>query len=201
MDFYKGVGERIKRYRLLKGLTLEQLGDRIGVGKSTVRKYENGIIKIDHNRLSDIAGAFGIDVSLLYGDEIEFDLVNVPLYGEISCGGGNIVFEEVEEYIPTPKEWVRNDAYIYLTAKGDSMTNAKINEGDLLLIRQQPIVENGEIAAVVIDNEITLKRVYRDGEQFTLVSENPNYPPRTYNPNSDNNIRILGKLKKSITNY
>ena len=60
MNFYKEVGDRIKNYSNLKGVTLEYIGDKIGVGKSTVRKYENGLIKIDHNRLSDIAKVLGI---------------------------------------------------------------------------------------------------------------------------------------------
>jgi len=96
---------------------------------------------------------------------------------------------------------VKNDIYFYVRAKGDSMVGASINEGDLLLIRQQPEVENGEIAAVVIDEEIVLKRVYKENGSFTLVSENPKYPPISYNPKNDKHIRILGKLRKSITEF
>lgn len=201
MDFYKEVGKRIRHYRELKGVTLEYIGERIGVGKSTVRKYQDGEIKIDHNLLSDIANVLGIDVTLLYGDEVDFEEVNVPLYGDISCGNGSVIYEEATEYLSTPKEWLKNDLHFFVRAKGDSMTGAKIHEGDLLLIRQQPEVENGEIAAVVIDDEVVLKRVYKDNGTFTLVSENPKYPPMTFNPKKDKNIRILGKLKKSITEY
>lgn len=201
MDFYKEVGRRIKYYRELKGLTLEYIGNKIGVGKSTVRKYQDGEIKVDHNRLSDIANVLGIDVALLYGDEVQFEEINVPLYGEISCGDGVVAYEHIEDYVPTPKEWVKNDIYFYVRAKGDSMVGASINEGDLLLIRQQPEVENGEIAAVVIDEEIVLKRVYKENGSFTLVSENPKYPPINYNPKNDKHIRILGKLRKSITEF
>lgn len=202
MGFYKEVGKRIKRYRNQKGYTLEQVGDKIGVGKSTVRKYEQGIIKIDHNRMADIAEALDIDVALLYGDEIGTDLVDVPLYGEISCGNGSVVYEETAEYLATPRSWVNDsNIYFYLKAKGDSMVGAKIHEGDILLIRQQPTVENGEIAAVVIDDEVVLKRVYSQNGIFTLVSENPNYPPIVFDPKTDKHIHILGKLVRSITVY
>lgn len=201
MDFYKEVGQRIRHYRNLKGVTLEYIGERIGVGKSTVRKYQDGEIKIDHNRLSDIADVLGIDVALLYGDEVEFEEVNVPLYGEISCGNGSVIYEEATEYLSTPKEWIKNDIHFFVRAKGDSMVGASINEGDLLLIRQQPEVENGEIAAIVVDDEVVLKRVYKENGTFTLISENPKYPPISYDPSKDKNIRILGKLKKSITEY
>ena len=200
-DFYKEVGRRIKHYRKLKRITLEQLGEKIGVNKSTVRKYQDGEIRIDHNRLADIAKVLGIDVTLLYGDEVQFDTVDVPLYGDISCGDGLVIYEEVIDYISTPREWVKSDVYFYVRAKGDSMVGAKVNEGDLLLIRQQPEVENGEIAAVVIDDQVVLKRVYKEKNTFTLISENPKYPPIKFDPKTDQHIRILGKLKKSITEY
>lgn len=201
MGFYEEVGKRIKKYRDLKGLTLEDIGNKVGVGKSTVRKYQEGTIKMDHNRMNDVADVLGVDVSLLYSDEIQLELINVPLYGEISCGNGAIIYEDPEDYIKTPKTWINNDIHFYLTAKGDSMTGANISEGDLLLIRLQPSVENGEIAAVVIEDEIVLKRVYRENGTFTLISENNKYPPRSFDPKTDASIRILGKLKKSITDY
>ncbi len=200
-DFYKELGLRIKHYRKQAGMTLEQIGELIGVGKSTVRKYENGMIKISHDRLEKISSVLGIDVALLYGESVSSEVVDVPLYGNISCGGGNVIFEERETYVTSPKSWVNHGLFFYLTAKGDSMVGAKIHEGDLLLIQRQEEVENGEIAAVAIDNECVLKRVYRDNGSFTLVSENPNYKPIHFNPNTDSNIKIIGKLKKAITQF
>src|SRR5699024_4896200 len=122
-------------------------------------------------------------------------------YGEISCGDGSVIYEKTNQSYATPKTWVNNDIHFYVKAKGDSMVGASINEGDLLLIRQQPEVENGEIAAVVIDDQVVLKRVYKDNNTFTLISENPKYPPIKFDPVNDKNIRILGKLKKAITEY
>lgn len=200
-NFYKELGSRIKYYRGLSGISLEELGNRIGVGKSTVRKYEVGSIKVSHERLEQISNALGIDVSLLYGEEVQGETADVPLYGSISCGDGSVIYESTEGYITSPKNWVENGIYFYLTAQGDSMTGAKIHEGDLLLIQKQVSVENGEIGAVVIDDECVLKRVYRDKDKFTLVSENPNYPPIIFNPKTDKNIKIIGKLKKSITQF
>lgn len=200
-DFYKSVGERIKQYRTQSGLTLEELGNRIGVGKSTIRKYETGMIRIDHERLEDIANALKVDVGLLYGEELTSVTTNVPLYGNIACGNGSVIYETPSEYVTAPKDWVSNGVYFYLTAKGDSMIGARIHEGDLLLIKKQEEVENGEIAAVVIENECVLKRVYRENGSLILVSENPNYPPIHFNPKTDDHIHIIGKLKKSITNF
>lgn len=199
--FYIDVGKRIERYRKKLGWSAEELGNRIGVQKMAVRRYEKGLIELKHTKLVQIAEAFGIDVSFLYGDEFHIEVVNLPLYGQISCGEGAVIYEEPESYIGAPSEWVPNGLYFYLTAKGDSMTGAQIQEGDLLLIKQQQEVENGEIAAVVIDDHCVLKRVYRSNNKFTLVSENPNYPPIEFDPSTDKNIRIIGKLKKSITDF
>lgn len=200
-NFYKDLGSRIKQYRLAANMSLEEIGNRIGVGKSTVRKYEVGSIRVSHERLEQISNALGIDVALLYGDEVQGDIADVPLYGNISCGGGSVIYESPTEYVTTPKDWVDKGIYFYLTAEGDSMTGAQINEGDLLLIQKQDEVENGEIAAVVIEDECVLKRVYKDGRSFTLISENPNYAPINFNPKEDLHIRVIGKLKRAITQF
>lgn len=200
-SFYEELGKRIRHYRNLSGLTLEELGKRVGVGKSTVRKYEVGDIKIDQDRLRRVADALGIDVALLYGEEIQAETVEVPLYGSIACGNGTVIYEEQEGTITTPTAWVNKGLYFYLTAKGDSMTGAKIHEGDLLLIKKQETVENGEIAAVVVEDQCLLKRVYRDEGNFTLISENTNYAPINFKPTSDCHIKILGKLTKAITTF
>ena len=87
------------------------------------------------------------------------------------------------------------DADFYLIMKGESMINARIMDGDIVFIRQQPEVENGEIAAVAIDDEATLKRFYRDEETgtITLVAENPAYAPMVFTAENQKNVYILGK--------
>ncbi|HLS52873.1 MAG TPA: S24 family peptidase, partial [Tissierellaceae bacterium] len=80
-----------------------------------------------------------------------------------------------------------------LKVKGDSMIGARINDGDIVFIREQPCVENGEIAAVMIDNEVTLKRFYKNGGLVMLRSENPKYQPLMYTKEDFKQVRILGK--------
>lgn len=126
---------------------------------------------------------------------ISEDIVYVPVVGHISCGGGTLVYDDIETYEPIPKRWAKGGEYFCLRAKGDSMTGARIHEGDLLLIRKQPEVENGEIAAVMIENEVVLKRVYRSDGQLILQSENPKYPPIVVPPAE---AKVVGKLKKII---
>ena len=76
--------------------------------------------------------------------------------------------------------------------RGDSMIGARIRDGDVVYIRRQPIVENGQIAAVLIDGEATLKRFYRDGDTVTLVAENPHFPPLVYRNEELLNMSIIG---------
>ena len=109
-------------------------------------------------------------------------IVLLPIYGNISCCKGNVLFESSNKFMETPKKWTTGGDYFVLIAKGDSMIGANIKQGDELLIRKQNGVENREIAAVVIDDKIVLKRAYRNNDSFTLVSENPSYPPIRFNP-------------------
>lgn len=204
--FYLVVGSNIKKYRDLRNFSLQVLGEKVGLTKKTIQRYENGEIKIDMDRLADISEALEVEVSkLLEGAEsflgvdlTELDTIKIPIVGRISCGNGSIAYEEIEGYEPTPKDWVHGGDFFYLRAKGDSMTGARIFDGDLLLIRKQSDVENGEIAAVLIGEEAFLKRVYKNGDQLVLQSENPNYPP-IFCPPTD--TKIIGKLKMNVIKY
>ncbi len=198
------MSEKIKRIRKEFKLTQSQLADKLDISFTTVSSWERGQNKPTMDKLDRMADMFNVPISYFFDrEEIgdHFDKSVLPIYGKVSCGNGNVIYEPTTEYETTPSNWLSGGEFFYLRATGDSMTGASINEGDLLLIREQPTVENGEIAAVVIDDEIVLKRVYRQNGSFILTSENPAYPPRTFNPKTDKNIRILGKLKKSITNY
>ena len=114
----------------------------------------------------------------------------IPLLGEIACGKPIFCNRDFESYVEAGSD-LRADFAV--RARGDSMINARIHDGDIVFIREQPIVENGEIAAVCIDDEATLKRVYISGKTVTLVAENPAYEPIVYQLDETLNIRILGK--------
>lgn len=116
----------------------------------------------------------------------------IPLLGEIACGQPIFAAEEHESYVAVGTD-IKAD--FCLRAKGDSMINARILDGDIVFIREQPMVENGEIAAVIIDGEATLKRVYyyQDEGKLVLQAENPYFAPLVYVGEELNTIRILGK--------
>lgn len=119
----------------------------------------------------------------------------VPLIGDIACGTPILADENIEKEVRLPEDI---SADFCLRCKGDSMINARIYDGDIVFIRQQPSVENGEIAAVLIDDtadiaETTLKRVYIYDSKVMLVAENPKYPPMSFEKEEMNSVRILGK--------
>jgi len=116
--------------------------------------------------------------------------VSVPLVGTIACGEPILAIENIEEMIPVPPK-VRAD--FALRCKGDSMIGARIFDGDIVYIRSQPIVDNGQIAAVMIDDEATLKRVYRYEDYLVLQPENPIMESRRFYGENMNRVVILGR--------
>ena len=118
------------------------------------------------------------------------EMGRIPLIGSIACGAPILAEEHIEDYIDIPKHIHADFA---LTCKGDSMINARIFDGDIVYIRQQDTVDNGQIAAVLIDGEATLKRVRLFDDHISLEPENPQYRPLVYWGEEMNTVRILGK--------
>ncbi len=179
-----------------KGMPQSKLAEITGLATSTIGDYVTGKTLISPGNLQKIADALGVKKSDIDSTfKKDGDTVMLPVYEDIACGHGCLAMERVARYEPTPQEWLNGGEHFYLRAKGDSMSGARIQDGDLLLIRKQSIVDNGDIAAVLIDDEAILKRVYFHDNTLILQSENPNYPPKVFNAG---NILILGKLKKVI---
>ena len=204
--FYLAVGKNIKKYREIRNYSLQVLGEKVGLTKKTIQRYENGEIKTDMDRLADISEALGVEMSkLLEGTESFLgiavpEMINLPIVGKISCGNGSLAYEDIENYEPTPKKWLNGGEYFYLRVRGDSMVNARINDGDLVLIRRQEEVEDGQIAAVLINDEAFLKRVFYRNGTLVLQSENCNYAPIVCDPKKDS-CRIIGRLKRVVINF
>ena len=117
----------------------------------------------------------------------------IPLVGTVAAGLPILAEENIEAYVYTSADTVRTEGMFYLRVSGDSMINAAILEGDLVLVRPQPIVEQGEIAVVRIGDEATVKRFFRFDTRIELYPENPNYKPFVY-WEGDEDIRIVGKV-------
>lgn len=180
-----------------KGLQQKDLADITGIPKSTINDYVKGNTLAPPGNIEIMANALGVeksDIDTTFRSKQD-SMIMLPVYEKIACGGGSVVMESPVQYEMTPTEWVNGAEHFYLRAKGDSMIGARIQDGDLLLIRSQQVVNNGEIAVVSVEDEATLKRVYYEGDKVILQSENPNIPPRICDHDS---IRIIGKLKKVI---
>lgn len=203
-----GIGDTIKKLRLEKGLTQEELGKLVGVKRAAVNKWENGSVEnLKRSTIEKLSEIFKVNPSYLIGltnyiSVSEDKLIRLPIVGRISCGNGSLAYENIEGYEPTPESWLNGGGeYFYLRAKGDSMKNARIQDGDLLLIRRQDNVDDGQIAAVLINDEAVLKRVYKRNGTLILQSENPDYPPIICDGKGDYNVRIIGKLKMTVIKY
>ena len=194
--------DRIKRLRIEKEMSQEELALKCGyTSRSTINKIEKGERNITGDKIQAIAQALGVKPSYLmdgdtYDNTIDIFSINGinpipktykrPRLGTIACG--EPILAEENDDIP---DSIKCD--FTLICKGDSMINARINDGDIVYIKQQSQVDNGEIAAVLIDNEATLKRVYIYEDKVVLQPENTKYPPFVYTKEDMNNIRILGK--------
>ncbi len=117
----------------------------------------------------------------------------IPLVGTVAAGLPLLAEENIEDYIPVTADMARTEGMFFLRVNGDSMINAAILDGDLVLVRPQPFVEQGEIAVVRIGDEATVKRFFRFNTRVELLSENPDYKPIVYY-DDDEDIRIVGKV-------
>ena len=192
------LSEKIASLKAGRRITSEELAESAGVPLGTLNKILNGETKNPTGKtLAKIAGALGCTVEYLYGDNIDyaFDLLpvrrkRVRLLGSIAAGEPIYAEEDHESYVLAAGDIHCDFA---LRACGDSMVNARIYDGDIVFIREQPDVDDGEIAAVIIDDSATLKRVYKTSDGVMLASENSKYRPMHFSPENSNVIRILGK--------
>lgn len=197
------LGSKIYDLRKKNNMTLEEVGDIVGVGKSTVRKWETGeIANMRRDKIAKLAEALHTTPAYLMGweeapESISADnivpipkMAKIPLLGNIACGDPITAEENLDGFVSAPEEISADFA---LRCKGDSMIGARILDGDIVLIRQQPDVEDGEIAAVLIDNEATLKRVHKKSNCLILNPANPAYEPIIITGEELADVRIIGK--------
>ncbi len=191
--------DRLRSLRQAAGLSQLALAEALGVSNSSINMYERGQREPSFALCDRIAQFFDTELDYLMGrspykNKEEWLAAQrggaLPLLGEIACG--QPIFTNEEQGCFTDGV---SGADFCLRARGDSMVGARIWDGDLVFIRRQEMVENGEIAAVVIEDSATLKRVYYYPEDQTLIlqAENPRYPPLIYRGAELEQVRILGR--------
>lgn len=212
--------ERLKQLRQEAGLSQMEFSKQLklyikdskGCSKSSINMYERGEREPGIETLEALADYFNVDMDYLLGKSDHRNkrawldsfaslgapnliplpkTYNVPLLGEIACGNPILAEQNIIDQIPVPEHIKGAD--FALTCKGDSMINARIFDGDIVYIRQQPEVENGQIAAVLIGSEATLKRVYKYADKLVLNPENPAYEPLVLSGEELENVKIIGK--------
>lgn len=149
--------------------TVREIAVEVGVGKSTVQRYlerlrDSGEIEYDGRR--------GIKTELT--QKVNTDAVNVGLVGEVSCGPMTFAEQNITDYFQLPTSMLGNGEFFMLRANGDSMINAGIDSGDLVIIKRQSTANEGDIVVALLDDETTLKRFYKDvkNQRFILHPEN-----------------------------
>lgn len=193
------IGDYIKKLRKENGYSQEELGRLLGVQRAAVNKWEcNKVKNLKRETIKKLSEIFNVPPSSFIDDEyLSYTNIislpkmsRIPILGTIACGTPILATENLEGETTIPEDIKADFA---LRCSGDSMIDARIHNGDIVYIRQQPTVENGEIAAVLIDEEATLKRVYISDNTITLVACNSKYQPFVYTGEQLNQIRILGK--------
>jgi repressor LexA len=198
---YEDIGARIRARREHLGLTTNRAARKIGCTPTTLKRWEEGDIKsIKTSRMKQIADALattpeallGLDTKVVPADNIiPIPLMRtVPILGEIACGTPALAEENFDGMANIPAS-VKAD--FALRIKGDSMINARLFDGDLVFIEQTSDVENGSIAAVLIGNEATIKRVYKYEGRIELRPENPMYTPINIEGPDLLDVHIIGK--------
>ncbi len=195
--------EIIKKLREKNGLSQAELASIVGYkDRSSIAKIEAGLVDLTKSKIASFADALHVSPAELMGieDTINTQLPSnlrrlepmqkIPLIGRIACGEPILAVQNIEAYIDLPRQIHADFA---LTCRGDSMVNAGIQDGDVVYIREQPTVDNGQIAAVMVgDEEATLKRFYHTEDSVRLVAENPTFPTLSFFGEEMSQIRVIG---------
>ena len=212
------LARKLARLKAQRGLTTDALSLRSGVPKGTLNKLLNGATRNPTvGTLAALADALDCPLAWL-GDDVPgtgdhpADPADIPGVYRLADAGGDTGLLPVRRrrvpllgdiaagepiYVEQSLQTADCDAAVHcdfaLKVKGDSMTGARIRDGDIVYIRRQDDVNDGQIAAVIVDGEATLKRVYHVRNGLQLLSENPEYPPMLFTLEEYGSIRILGR--------
>lgn len=197
----ENIIKRLKKVIDNSGFSYMELEKKTGVSKSALQRYANGSTKkIPIDVIQAIAETVNVSAAWIMGWEEQNipdgflplpHTVKRPRLGTISCGDPIMSEENFDGYDDVP-DHIHCD--FTLICEGDSMIGARICDGDTVYIKQQPTVENGQIAAILIDGtEKLLKRVFITDDSIVLQAENPAYPPRTFFKEDMNRVSIIGR--------
>lgn len=197
--------DRLNEGLIMRNMSAAELSRLSGVNEGAISQYRKGNYKANQHSLEKIAKVLNVSIAWLMGADVVADTIaiptkannvfpietkKIPLLGKIAAGQPVMAEECFDSYVQCGNTL---HADFCLRVQGDSMINARIFDGDIVFIHQQPVVENGEIAAVAIDDAVTLKRVYISDNFIELRAENPKYKHMIFTKEDCLSFRILGK--------
>lgn len=196
------IAKRLRIALDASGLTQTELSKLTGITKPSISTYLSGKYEPKQANVFTLAETLDVSPEWLMGRDVPMhkeiqapanlipfpSTYRVPVLGPIACGDPIEAIEQHDEYAEVP-EYIKCD--FALKCKGDSMIDARICDGDIVYIRSQPQVENGQIAAVQIAGEATLKKVFYQDGGVLLMPANPSHKPRFYSPSNMDNDRIM----------
>lgn len=207
------VGKMIAAIRKDRGYSQYQLAQKLNMSKQSISNYERGAREPDYMTLEAIADVLNVPMSMLISREDQekalseiydsydkkpfisgelrnIEIKRIPILGDTAAGMPIIANRKYDEYINVPVDRHKFNAAVRVT--GDSM-EPNYHIGDLALIHYQEDVEDGQIAVVCLDDEVTLKRVYHNQNGLMLISDNPKYAPMPVTSDEVNNIHLTGR--------
>lgn len=193
------INERRKQLNL----TLKEIADYVGVSEATVSRWESGnIANMRRDRIAALAQILKVSPIDIMGvtDDDNYDdsikSVQIPVLGRVKAGIPMTAIESIIDYEEISQKQAQTGEFFGLQIKGDSM-EPKISEGDVVIVRKQETVENGEIAVVLINgDDATVKKFYKTDAGIKLVSTNPTYDPFFFTPDEVNSlpVSVIGKV-------
>lgn len=194
--------EVLRHYRTERGLTQQDVADRLGIAKSTYSGYETGRRQPGVEEIKALSKIFGVSGDAIIGNGTESDLFDMrpvppqgmlPVIGLASCGKGVIASEDILEYVAADASHC-NDEHYYLEITGDSMAPV-FSDGDLVLVHRQASVDSGDVGVFIVDGEEGyIKKVKYDAENIDLISYNPYYPPMHFEGPDVLRVYVVGKV-------
>ena len=194
--------KRLKKLRVNNGYSQAKLAQLLGCTQQAIARWETEKTSPDNESLVKIANLLRVSVDYVLGKSdlplsnevpVSAAVNRYPIIGTVKCGPDGLAYEYLDGFFTTSDEYsgdIRG-----FKCKGDSMKGEGINDGDIVLVRIQPDVENGELAVVVINgDEGTLKRIRKDTNYITLEAANPDYPSRTFAGEKMNEVHIVGRV-------
>ena len=190
--------QELKRLRKVSKLTQQQLADKLDLSKSTISMYENGNREPDFETEELIADFFNVDINTLRGVEKSntHKGVMIPVLGYVRAGIPIEAVQEILDYEEISESAAASGEHFALRITGDSM-EPKFSDGDVVIVRKQTQVDNGQIAVVLVNgNDATVKKFYRTDNGIKLVSTNPTYDPFFFTPSEVNSlpVQVIGRV-------